>query len=316
MALTARTSCGLTKFRAVHPGGTIALVAPASPFAPEDLESGRAELARLGFDSVHDSSLLERGPIVAGSPETRARALTAAVGRTDVDAIVAMRGGYGSMELLPHLDANLFRARPLPLVGYSDITALHIWLNGHVGVTSVHGAMIEGRIARGPSGYDAESFLGALGPVPLGELTDDGLEIVRAGEISGPLVGGTLTQLAASLGTPFDFRPPDHAVLFLEDVAERPYRIRRLLTQLAQAGRFARASALVFGQMPRCDEQDGRVTARSVIEEFVQTFPGPVLFGFPSGHTTSRLVSLPFGVRTRVVASGQPRLVIEESAAE
>jgi muramoyltetrapeptide carboxypeptidase len=150
----------------------------------------------------------------------------------------------------------------------------------------------------------------------MGELTADGLEILRGGEASGPIVGGTLTQLAASLGTPYDFRPPDGAVLFLEDVTERPYRLRRLLTQLGQAGRFDRASALVFGQMPGCDESDGRVTARSVIHAFFAGFAGPILFGFPSGHTTTPLVSVPFGVHTRVVGRGRPRLVIEEAAAE
>jgi muramoyltetrapeptide carboxypeptidase len=104
--------------------------------------------------------------------------------------------------------------------------------------------------------------------------------------------------------------------LFLEEVGERPYRVRRMLAQLRQSGRLAGVAAIVFGQLPRCDEADGRITARDVIAGFAAECPVPVLFGFPSGHTTTPLISLPLGVRARVVATGHPALVLEEAAAE
>jgi muramoyltetrapeptide carboxypeptidase len=313
--VSARTRLGLRKFRPVRAGSTVALVAPASPFPPETLEAGVAELARLGLRAVYDDAILDRGPIVAGSTARRARAWIDAWGRQDVDAVIAMRGGYGSMELLPSLEAAAARRRPLAFVGYSDLTAIHGWLNGHAGITSVHGAMVDGRLAAGAGAYDAASFLGSLGDEPLGELSADGLDVLRPGDAAGPLVGGTMTVLAASLGTPYAFSPPDGAVLFLEDHAERPYRLRRLLTQLRQSGRLARLAAIVVGQMPRCDEPGGQVTARDVFREGLEDFAGPVLFGFPSGHTTTSMVSLPFGVHARVVATGRPRLVLEEAAA-
>ena len=125
-----------------------------------------------------------------------------------------------------------------------------------------------------------------------------------------------MTQLAASLGTPFAFDPPDRCILFFDEVAERPYRVDRLFTQLAQAGVIGRASALVFGEMPRCDEPAGAPVIRDVVTELTRNFPGPVLFGLPSGHTNGATLTLPFGVRARVVAHGQPSLVIEESAVE
>jgi muramoyltetrapeptide carboxypeptidase len=105
-------------------------------------------------------------------------------------------------------------------------------------------------------------------------------------------------------------------VLFLEDVGERPYRIDRMLTQLALAGILGRASALVFGEMVRCDEPAGDCSARAVVADVTRDFRGPVVFGFPSGHTSGPAWTLPLGVRTRVVADGQPRLVIEEPAVE
>jgi muramoyltetrapeptide carboxypeptidase len=175
--------------------------------------------------------------------------------------------------------------------------------------------MVERRLAAGPSAYDPDSFQRTLGSEPVGELAAEGLEVVRAGEAVGPLFGGTLTQLLASFGTPFEFRPPSGHVLFLDEVGERPYRIHRMLTQWRFAGRLREAAAVVFGQLPRCDEPGGAVTARAVVEECLADFHGPVLFGFPSGHTTTPLISLPLGVDTRVVATGRPRLVIEEAAA-
>ncbi len=170
-------------------------------------------------------------------------------------------------------------------------------------------------MAAGESRFDAPSLLACLSTRPAGRFAPQGLEIVRPGEAAGPLFGGTLTQLAASLGTPYRFDPPAGHVLLLEEVGERPYRIRRLLTQLGQAGVLARAAAIVVGQLPRCDEPGGSVTGRSVIEEAFREFPGPVLLGFPTGHTTTPFVTVPLGVTARVVGRGEPALVIEDAAA-
>jgi muramoyltetrapeptide carboxypeptidase len=141
----------------------------------------------------------------------------------------------------------------------------------------------------------------------------DGVEVLRPGEAAGPLFGGTLTQLAASLGTPYAFDPPAGCVLFIEDVNERPYRLDRLLTQMALAGVLARARALVFGEMQGCDEPGGEVTAREAVYTATEGFVGPVLFGFPSGHTSGPSWTLPFGVGVRVVTSPRPGIVVEES---
>lgn len=311
----ARTKAGLRKCRAVRPGSRVAVVAPASAFERAEFDRGIAELVRLGLEPVYDPDVFERQPpAMAGPAPVRAAALVAAWGREDVDAIVAVRGGYGSVETLPLLDRLAVPEHSAAFVGYSDLTSLHVWLNVHVGVTSVHGAMLDRRLARGTDAYDADSFLRSLGPEPLGEIAPDGVEVLQPGEESGVLLGGTITQLAASLGTPFAFKPPIGSVLFLDEVGERPYRLQRLLMQLRLADVLSGAAAIVVGQLPQCDEPGGRVTARSVVEEFFQGFAGPVLFGFPSGHTHTPLISIPFGVEARVVAGGRPRVVIEESA--
>jgi muramoyltetrapeptide carboxypeptidase len=170
-------------------------------------------------------------------------------------------------------------------------------------------------LAIGPSAYDPSTFLRSLSSEPLGELPSDGVHATRPGEATGPLFGGTLTQILASLATPFAFQPPAGCVLFIDEVGERPYRLHRMLMQMRLSGLLGLAAAVVFGQLPRCDEPGGEVTAQDVIREFFVDFPGPVLLGVPSGHTTTPLVSLPLGVQARVVANGTPRLVIEEAAA-
>jgi muramoyltetrapeptide carboxypeptidase len=226
-----------------------------------------------------------------------------------------VRGGYGSAEVLPLLDPDVVRASRAAFIGYSDLTAIHAWLNTVVGITSIHGPMIEGRLARGADAVDLASFTASLATQPVGALEPAGLEVLRGGEAAGVLYGGTITQILASFGTPFEFAPPAGHILFLDEVGERPYRLRRMLTQLKQSGRLAEAAALVFGQMPRCDEPGGAPTARATIADAIADFEGPVLYGFPSGHSTTPLVTIPFGVGARVLARERPALVIEEAAA-
>jgi muramoyltetrapeptide carboxypeptidase len=293
----------------------VALVAPASPFKRDAFEDGVRELQRLGFEPVYDERVFARERFVAGPAQLRAGALHDAWRDPRVSAIIAVRGGYGSAELLPSLDVELMKQSCKVFVGYSDITTL-LSLHSQHRIVSFHGPMIEGRLAAGEAGYDRASFLAAVGAAqPMGSLSPERLEVLRGGEAAGVLVGGTLTQIAASLGTPWAFAPPAGCVLFLEDIGERPYRIRRMLTQLTHARILAQASALVFGELPSCDEPGGEHAIRDVLRECVGGFAGPVLFGFPSGHTSGATWTLPLGVRARVRTS-PAALVIEEAAVE
>jgi muramoyltetrapeptide carboxypeptidase len=296
-------------------GDRVALVAPASPFQRVDFDAGVRELTTLGFQPVFDERVFERARFVAGSAAIRAAALQDAWRDPSIRAIIAVRGGYGSAQLLPLLDPDLMRSARKIFLGYSDITTLLSFHLQH-GVVAFHGPMIERRIGAGPDRYHQPSFLAALtGAEPLGALRPPALEAFRPGDVRGPLCGGTLTQLTASLGTPWAFQPPPGAILFLEDVGERPYRIHRMLTQLSQSGVLARARGLVFGELPSCDEPGGAHAIGDVLREFVADFDGPVLFGFPSGHTTGATWTLPFGVSARITTS-PAALIIEEAAVE
>jgi muramoyltetrapeptide carboxypeptidase len=307
----------MLKPRALAPGDRIAVVAPASAFNRDEFDRGIDEIRRLGFTPVYDESVFARHRYLAGTAEVRARALRAAWRDDSIAAVIGVRGGYGSAQLLPLLDVGEARRARKPLIGYSDLTSLLTFLTTGCGIVAFHGPMLVGRLGRGAEGYDADSFGKALcRREPVGELTAPGVQSIRSGEATGPLFGGTLTQLLASLGTPFAFSPPAGYVLFLDEVGERPYRLDRMVTQLRQAGLLARASAVVIGELPRCDEPAGDVTAREVVADLFQDFTGPVLLGFPSGHTAGPAMTLPFGVTCRVIAGERPRLVIEESAVE
>jgi muramoyltetrapeptide carboxypeptidase len=307
----------MLKPRALSPGDHLAVVSPASPFNREEFDRGVEEIRRLGFVPVYDDTVFARRSYVSGPPELRAEAIRVAWQDPSIAGLIGARGGYGSAQLLPLLDRDEARRARKPFIGYSDLTSILTFLTLGCGVVAFHGPMLDRRLSRGPEGYDADSFTRALcRREPMGELASPALEPIRRGEAAGPLFGGTLTQLLASLGTPFAFSPPQGYVLFLDEVGERPYRLDRMVTQLRYTGLLARAAAVVIGELPKCDEPDGEPTARAVMAELFGDFPGPVVIGFPSGHTSGPTMTLPFGVACRVIARERARVIIEESAVE
>ena len=302
--------------RALCIGDRIGVVAPASPFDRTTFERGLAELTSLGFEPVFDEEVFARRQYVAGTETVRAAALEAVWRDPSIAGVMAARGGYGSAQVLPLLSA-MRDVAPKVFIGCSDLTALLTYLTIERRVVCFHGPMVL-TLGRGETAYDRRSLLESVTVTePLGELSPDGLEAMRPGEARGPLLGGTLTQIVSSLGTPFAFDPPAGYVLLLDEIDERPYRLDRMLTQVRQAGLLARASAVVCNGFPGCLEPgtEPPLDARHVIRDALSDFPGPVLFGFPTGHTADRpMWTLPLGVETVVRAGPTPGLVVEEAA--
>jgi muramoyltetrapeptide carboxypeptidase len=294
-------------------GDQIAIVSPASAFAREEFDAGVAELRRLGFVPVYDETVFAReAGYLAGTAESRAGAFLRYWRDPDVRALIATRGGYGSVQVVPFLDRNVIRATPKLFIGYSDNTSILSWLTCQCGIPALHGPMLDRRLSLGTAAYDEHSFIALAGGEPGITLAPEGVDVFQPGETVGPLYGGTLTTLVSSLGTPYAFDPPDRSILFIEDVNERPYRLDRMLTQLRLSGVLERAAGLIFGDMRSCDEPDGRVTARAVIQRLTKDVKGPVVYGFPSGHSSGPCWTLPLGVAVRLTTDPRPSIRVEE----
>jgi muramoyltetrapeptide carboxypeptidase len=251
--------------------------------------------------------VLERRGFTAGTIAARAGQLHALFADPAVAAIACARGGAGVVQLLPRLDRELLRANPKLLVGYSDITLLHLEL-ARLGTPSLHGPMVARELADGDSAYDGASLWhGLTGEgAPYASLPDD-LIALAPGAGEGVLRGGCLSLLAAACGTPWALAGGDEpTLLFLEDVDEKPYRVDRMLRQLRAAGALAGVAGVVFGDMKGCTpsfHDDYRL--EDVLLEALEGLDVPVALGLSSGHTAHPNVTLPLGVRARLECRGE-----------
>lgn len=194
----------MRKPRALRPGDRIAVVAPASAFARHEFEAGIAELRALGFDPTYEESVFERRAYLAGPADVRASAWLRAWTDPSTAALIAVRGGFGSVQLLPALaELDFDSLPPKAFIAYSDNTSILSWLTTRKGIVTIHGPMLEGRLAHGDAGYNRDTFLRCVcRPEPMGEISHPQTETLRPGECAGMLVGGTLTQLVGSLVRP------------------------------------------------------------------------------------------------------------------
>jgi len=286
---------------ALKSGDTVGIIAPASGFRRDDLEAGSAELLRLGLQPFYLPSIFERKSYFAGSVQRRVDELHEMFSRPEVKAILCARGGYGCNYLLPHLDLDLVRANPKIFAGCSDVTTLLTYLCDAAGLVTFHAPMVAGDLAR-PGGLDQASWSSALmsGEALQREFSADEVQSLAEGTAMGMLYGGCLSLLCASLGTPYEIRTRG-TILFIEDRAERPYRIDRMLMQLKLAGKFEGVTGIVFGEMINCGEPGALdYTLQDVIMRILGDLRVPMAFGLKSGHVSGGSITLPFGVRAEL----------------
>jgi muramoyltetrapeptide carboxypeptidase len=281
----------------------VGVLAPASPVRREFVEAGLEDLSRLGFQTRVSKRIYHRARYTAGTREDRLRDWNELWDDPDVSAIFCARGGFGAMELLPHLSVDRFLESPKAVLGSSDVTALLAFLARRVGMVSFHGPMVAQQIAR--RAYDAEGLLALLGSSePYGRFPVDTMERLHPGSAEGRLEGGCLSILVSLVGTPYLPSFGD-AILFLEDTQTKPYQIDRMLTQLRLAGLLDGVRGIVFGEMPDCEQHpDQGYRLQDMLRDWTADLRVPVSFGFPSGHTRSLGVTLPLGVRARLDHDG------------
>ncbi|HVH44638.1 MAG TPA: LD-carboxypeptidase [Labilithrix sp.] len=263
---------------ALRAGSLVAVVAPASGFDRDELFRGLAWLATR-YRLRIDQRIFARSGFLAGADADRASVLARAMEDPEVEAILCARGGYGAMRIIDELPWDAFVERPKHLVGFSDVTALHVSANAR-GIATVHGPNVTG-LGRSISAAERASLIASLENGPLGSWTE--LEVMTPGEARGPVVGGNLA-LVCAMAAAGRLVVPSGAIVVLEDVTERPYRIDRMLTSLLLGGHLARASAIVFGGFTECEPGPDGVTVDDVLRERTRSLGIPVMARAPFGH--------------------------------
>lgn len=305
-------------------GDTIGIIAPAS--APPDLKAvdraGEA-LERFGFKPKLAKNVRARLGFIAGTDRERAADLMAMFADKKVKAIICLRGGYGSARILDRLDYDVIQRNPKILSGYSDITSLHFALAQKVNLISIHAPMLNGALAdpKVPEFTKKSFFRTVMEAKPAGSICDGYAEktvaILRGGMAEGRLIGGNLSLICASLGTPFEpsFKGK---ILFFEDVGEKPYRLDRMLTQLLNAGILSQVAGVAVGVNQDCNDPaakaggEYRQTAADVVKERLASLRVTVVTGLPFGHVDLN-ATIPVGARATLDGK-RGDLIITESA--
>ena len=291
-------------------GGRVGVVAPAGCVNDELLLAGVKALQQDGFQVELAPGVRDRKGYLAGDDEKRAQDLEGFFCRADLDAIFCARGGFGSVQLIPHLTERI-RSHPKIFAGYSDVTSLLNWLLQSCGMVTFHAPMVAMDFARGLSPRSRDHLWGTLTGQKWRWKIEVG-EVVRSGMAEAEMLGGCLSVVVTTLGTPYEIDTAGK-MLFLEDVGEKPYRVERMLTHLQMAGKLNGLAALVFGDFIQCDGEGSR-DVRAIIGELFHEAPYPVVMGIPAGHGRENL-ALPFGVKLALDGDAGTLSLIESPVA-
>lgn len=301
--------------RALAKGGRVAVFSPSSPASIERTQKGIDELRALGF-SVEPPQAQQNDGYFATTAQARRSEMLDLLHRDDIAALFALRGGYGANYLLEGLSANDFRS-PKCIVGFSDLTTLQVFLWQQCGWVTFYGPMVAAGLDGGagkPGGYDPGSLQNALtGTEAAWTITLKG-ESLFPGAVEGRILGGAMTLLEATFGTPWELNTED-SILLLEDRAMKPYQVDRVLMHFKQAGKLEAVRGIVLGEFPECEPPvPGSPTVREVCKRILGPLKIPVVFGAAVGHTARPMLTIPLGVRVRLNAQAEGTLEILEPA--
>lgn len=303
------------KPKALRPGARIAPFAPASPGHADAVEVGKQELIRLGFKVGEQVAMTPEG-FYAGPSRERRNEFVNALERSSVDALIATRGGYGSIYLLEE-GLPEFLPSNKPIVGFSDLTTLQIYLWQKHRFAGFYGPMLAAGLNYGanePRGYDLPTFVSALNSVREGWKIPLHGQSLAAGTAEGIVLGGAMTLLEATVGTAWEIQT-DGAILILEDRGMKPYQIDRVLMHLKHAGKFKNIRGIILGDFPGCEAPvAGSPSVLEVCERILRPIGVPIVYGAPVGHTLRPMLTLPLGVKARLLAEGEGELEILEPA--
>jgi|WetSurMetagenome_2_1015567.scaffolds.fasta_scaffold12463_2 muramoyltetrapeptide carboxypeptidase len=284
-------------------GDTVSIVAPASTVDQrQGFESGIAMLERMGFRVRFDERIFDSSRYLAGDDSARAEELMRAFENPSIQAIMALRGGYGCARLIPYLMEKRLRQHPKVFMGFSDITTLHMFLRRRFGWVTIHGPMAAS-IGNIPDEQQRHLISLWTDPEYHSTFHFDQMQTWSPGSAEGILVGGCLSIIATSIGTPYEIKT-EGKILFLEDQGEPPYRIDRLLMHLHLAGKLQNLAGVVLGSFSDCEPSHGDYTASDTLREILTRLGVPVIAGFPAGHGPDNW-AIPVGMKVRMDADAR-----------
>lgn len=302
------------QLEALQPGDIVDVVAPASQCSKAELNSGLKQLRDWGLIPRVPKNLFAKSLLFSNSDEERLKQLKKAIYATDSKMIWCVRGGYGAIRLMSDIERWSKPKRAKILLGYSDITTLHVHCNQTWKWPTIHGPLLD-RVGRGDMSKGEERELlkmlfGESSTTAFKDLRPLNKAARQKRVIRAPILGGNMVTLQSSLGTPSQFRPKN-CILFFEEIGERPHKVDRMLTQFAQAGWFKRARAVIFGHLLIHNALDRRGMWNDVIPRFANSVRIPVLCGLPSGHDPKSQFPLPFNTPSKLVTGGRAHLTVE-----
>jgi len=286
--------------RPLKKGDTIGIAAPSSPFDKGDFKRGVQMLENLGFNVYHRKDIFDQNRYLAGTDRRRADELMELFQNKKIHAVMFARGGYGSQRIIRLIDPEVVRSHPKPVIGFSDITALLTYLRQTCNVPTMYGPVLT-MLGKHKEDVTADRLAAALtSEDALGSLPVGDAKIYRPGSAEGVLVGGCLSLISTSIGTPYELQA-DNALLFIEEIGEKMYAIDRMITQLKNTKILENVSGIVIGSIV---PEEGEVyDLEAILDEVLDDFKGPIITDFPSGHTHP-FITLPLGITMKIEAEG------------
>jgi len=308
----------MIKPKALKFGDTLGVIAPASPTTEENVKKSYDSLVEMGFKVKMGKSCYGNYGYLAGPDGLRAGDINNMFKDKEVDGIICLRGGYGTPRILDLLDYDLIKNNPKIFIGYSDITALHIAITKISNLVTFHGPMVSSDLIGGFNDFSKMSlynfimegkFIGSI-KNPKGEE----IETINGGIAEGEIIGGNLSLIADTIGTPYEIDLKGK-ILFIEEIGEEPYQIDRMLTQLRLSGKLKEAEGIILGDFNNCVAKtlkyDDSLTLKQVIEDIIKPIERPTIANLRAGHCEP-IVTLPFGVKAKLDANKKELTILEK----
>ena len=283
----------------LKPGDTVALIAPGSSIPEDKIQKAKSNLDSIGLKVSEGRFIREKYGYIAGKDHERIADIHWAFGDDKVDAVWCIRGGYGCTRLIPHLDYDLIKKNPKVLIGYSDITALHMAIYEKTGLTTFHGPVGSSEFTDFTKSYIQKVLFTSLAGQEITHSNPEQIEVLDGGKATGKLIGGNLSLISAMCGTKY-LPSAKGKIVLLEDIDEKPYRIDRMLVQLEQAWDLKKAKGILLGEFADCDsDSDRSLTLQETLENHFKDCGIPVMYKIPLGHIDDQ-ATYPIGIKVEM----------------